>query len=134
MPSEYMTTNVFVGASFMPPSEVHDAVAEGFVSNILWGRDYPHGEGTYKFPDGPGDESNTRRYLRWAFAGCPPDDARLMLGENAIRAFGLDSEVLGAVAARVGPSASEIIAPLTELPAAWEEDVFDFYTGLNGRR
>jgi hypothetical protein len=57
-----------------------------------------------------------------------------MLGENAIRAFGLDSEVLGAVAARVGPPANEIVAPLTEIPPGWEEDVFDFYTGLNGRQ
>ena len=134
MPSEYMTTNVFVGANFMPPSEVKDAVAEGFVNNILWGRDYPHGEGTYKFPNDPGDESNTRRYLRWAFADCPVNDALLMLGENAIQAFNLDSEVLGAVAARVGPSASETVAPLTEIPAGWEEDIFDFYTGSNGNR
>ena len=49
-------------------------------------------------------------WLRDAFAGVPEDELRLMLGENAIRFFGLDRERLAEIARRIGPTVEEINA------------------------
>ena len=70
------------------------------VETILFGRDYPHPEGTWP---------HTREWLRDAFAGVPEDELRLMLGENAIRFFGLDRDRLAEIAKRIGPTVEEII-------------------------
>ena len=43
------------------------------IETILFGRDYPHPEGTWP---------NTAEWLRDAFAGVPEAELRLMLGEN----------------------------------------------------
>jgi hypothetical protein len=64
------------------------------IETILFGRDFPHPEGTWP---------NTEDFLRLAFEGVPDDEARLMLGENAIRFFGLDREPLAEIAKRIGP-------------------------------
>jgi predicted TIM-barrel fold metal-dependent hydrolase len=124
-PSEYMRNHLFVGASFMPPSEVQDALAEDYWTNVVWGRDYPHGEGTYKYPEYDGEPSMTKRYFRWAFADCPIDKTRAMLGENGVRAYHLDRTVLAEIAARIGPSLDEIQQPFDELSTG---DFFDVYT------
>jgi hypothetical protein len=123
-----MTGNVYVGASFMPPGEVREALVDDYWTNVVWGRDYPHGEGTYKFPEHADEPSMTRRYLRWAFADCPIDKTRAMLGENGMRAYHLEREKLAAVAARVGPTPEEISQPLEELPSGGYGDVYDVYT------
>ena len=127
--SEYMKENVFIGASFMPPSEVHEAMADGYADRVIWGRDYPHGEGTYKYPESDDEESQTRRYLRWAFAGSPLEVAQDMLSETAICAYGLDREALAAVAARIGPTPDEVIAPLIDVPDHWAPNLVDLQTG-----
>jgi predicted TIM-barrel fold metal-dependent hydrolase len=123
-PSTYMTSNVFLGASFMGPATVEEAVREAYVSNVVWGSDYPHGEGTYKFPEQPGEPSMTRQYFRWAFSDCPPDHVRALLGDNGIRAYNLDSDALTAVAARIGPTLEEITTPFETLPEGWRGDIF----------
>ena len=69
------------------------------VETISFGRDYPHPEGTWP---------HTREWLRDAFAGVPEDELRLMLGENAIRFFGLDRDRLAEIAKRIGPTVEEI--------------------------
>jgi predicted TIM-barrel fold metal-dependent hydrolase len=51
-PSDYMNGNVFLGASFASPFEVRQAVEHGFSSQVMWGSDYPHVEGTYVHPLG----------------------------------------------------------------------------------
>ena len=51
-PSEYCASNVFVGASFLAPFEAARAVDEGYASQLLWGSDYPHIEGTWQYPAG----------------------------------------------------------------------------------
>ena len=43
-PSEYLHDHVFIGASFMAPFEARAAIEEGYVDNVMWGRDYPHVE------------------------------------------------------------------------------------------
>jgi predicted TIM-barrel fold metal-dependent hydrolase len=123
-PSEYMTSNVFVGASFMGPGTAQEAIREGYASNVLWGSDYPHGEGTYKYPEYEGEPSMTRQSIRWAFANCQPEYVRPMLGENGIRAFHLDRDALTKVAARIGPTIGEITTPLDAFPEGWHEDFF----------
>ena len=84
-PSEYWRDNCLAGASFMHKVEVEMRHEIG-VDTILFGRDYPHPEGTWP---------NTPDWLRDAFAGVPENEARAMLGENAIRFLGLDRDTLG---------------------------------------
>jgi hypothetical protein len=81
------------------------------VETILFGRDYPHPEGTWpKTPD----------WLRDAFAGVPEADARLMLGENAIRFFGLDRARLREYAERIGLRVSDVLGDHTVAPEVLE--------------
>jgi len=127
-PSEYMRGNVFVGARFIPPGQVQEALADDCWCNVIWGQDYPHGEGTYKFPEHDGEPSTTRRYLRWAFAGCPPEQASAMLGENGVCAYNLDRAKLAQVAAQIGPTAEEIAQPLEQLPSGGYGDIYDIYS------
>ncbi len=128
-PSEYMKTNVFVGSSFTPPSEVHQAFEDGFADNMLWGRDYPHGEGTYKYPESEDEESLTAYYLRWAFGGLDTADARRILSEGAVRAYHLDADELAATAERIGPSAADITRPFDEIPPEWAWHLVDVQSG-----
>jgi hypothetical protein len=86
-PSEYWQSNCFVGASFIHRQEVEDRDAIG-VSTLMFGRDYPHPEGTWP---------NTGDWLRAA------------LGDNAVRCYGLDPTAMAAVARRVGPKVSEVL-------------------------
>lgn len=56
------------------------------------GADHP--EGTWPY---------TRQRMRAMFADVPDDEARLMLGDNAVRVYGFDREKLMAVAQQIGP-------------------------------
>jgi predicted TIM-barrel fold metal-dependent hydrolase len=98
-PSEYWADHGYAGASFIHRAEVEDRDAIG-VRNLMFGRDYPHPEGTWP---------NTLNWLRAAFAGVPEDDARLILGQNAIRCYSLDAAAIDAVAERVGPPVGDIL-------------------------
>ena len=97
-PSEYWPTNCLAGASFIHKAEVGMRHEIG-VETVLFGRDFPHPEGTWP---------NTRDFLRDAFAGVPEHDLRLMLGENAINFFGLDRDRLTEIAKRIGPTVEDI--------------------------
>ena len=90
-PSEYMAENVFFGASFASPYEVEQAVLHDLDSQLLWGSDYPHLEGTFVYPDGSGDTSVTRLALRNTFCDVPAASTARMVGGNAVEVFGLDS-------------------------------------------
>ena len=70
----------------------------------MFGMDYPHPEGTWP---------NTREWIRHAFAGVPEPDARLILGENAVRCYRLDGARLRAVAGRIGPALGDILGDPT---------------------
>ena len=99
-PSEYWHRNCIAGASFIHKVEVEMRHEIG-VETILFGRDYPHPESTWP---------HTMQWLQDAFHGVPEDELRLMLGENAIRFFGLDRERLAEIARRIGPTVEEINA------------------------
>jgi predicted TIM-barrel fold metal-dependent hydrolase len=101
-PSEYMTSSVFLGQSYLHvvPAEVATAVSAGYASNFMWGSDYPHHEGCYRHAEDDVVETTTRLGLRSAFWHAPAHVARAMVGETAARVFGLDLHVLSAVAER----------------------------------
>jgi predicted TIM-barrel fold metal-dependent hydrolase len=128
-PSQYMRSNVFIGSSFTPPSEVAEAVHDGYADQMLWGRDYPHGEGTYKYPESDAEGSLTRDYLRWAFSGSSALVAEGMLSDTPIRAYGLDRRALRTVAERIGPTLDDVIGPMDPLPAERARHLVDFHTG-----
>lgn len=100
-PSEYWLTNCIQSLSFIHKCEVPLRHEIG-VRNIVFGRDYPHPEGTWP---------NTREWLRDSFVGVPEDELRLILGENAIRILGFDRAELAAIADRVGPTVEDITGP-----------------------
>jgi predicted TIM-barrel fold metal-dependent hydrolase len=90
-PTEYWQANCLAGASFIHRAEV-DMRHQIGVAQLMFGRDYPHAEGTWPA---------TSEWLRDAFRGVPLDDTRQILGENAIRALGLDRERLAGIAKRL---------------------------------
>jgi predicted TIM-barrel fold metal-dependent hydrolase len=120
-PSEYMKEHVYIGASFMPPDEVDEALAEGYWPNVVWGRDYPHGEGTYKFPESDDEPNMTKTCLRWAFAGRPSHEVRAMVGDNGIRAYRLDRDALTGIAAEIGPAEDELGGRVDGFPDGWDD-------------
>jgi predicted TIM-barrel fold metal-dependent hydrolase len=116
-PSEYCSENVFVGASFLAPFEAERAVREGYASQLMWGSDYPHIESTWQYSDDDTAEPVTRLALRNTFCAIPEAETRAMLGENAIRVFGLDTDALTAVATRIGaPTPAQLAVPIDAVP------------------
>ena len=98
-PSEYWRGHSAAGASSIHRAEIEMRHEIG-VEQIMFGRDYPHLEGTWP---------NTGDWIRAAFAGVPTDEARLMLGENALAFYGLDEARLRALAERIGPRVSDVL-------------------------
>ena len=116
-PSEYVRTNVFVGASFHARFEALAAAKDGYADNICWGSDYPHTEGSFQYPSDWSNEPVTHLALRSTYAGLPHSLIRNMVGENAIRAYGLDRDELARTARRINaPSIEAIDRPLIDVP------------------
>jgi predicted TIM-barrel fold metal-dependent hydrolase len=117
LPSDYCREQVFVGASFLARFEAEHAVEHGYQGNVIWGSDYPHAEGTFQYPDRWDDEPLTHVAMRHTFAGLDDDAIRAMIGENAVRAYGLDGSALTEVARRIGaPSCAELSVPVDTVP------------------
>jgi predicted TIM-barrel fold metal-dependent hydrolase len=129
LPSEYMGEHVFIGASFQAPFEAEAAVREGYVDNVMWGRDYPHIEGTWQYQE-PGDEENmTRLSLRYAYSGIDPVHVRKMVSANGIRIYDLDAEKLQGVAAEIGaPTLDELSHPIEAIPEPGRGGIMSFRT------
>ena len=104
-PSEYFERNCAVAPSSTHRSEVELRHQIG-IHKMMFGTDYPHHEGTWP---------NTRAWITAAFEGVPEQEARLILGENAISFYGLDRSKLAAVAERVGPVPSEVLVSKSEV-------------------
>jgi predicted TIM-barrel fold metal-dependent hydrolase len=98
-PSAYWARQCHVGASFMSRDECEMRHQIG-VPTILWGSDFPHEEGTW--PD-------TVAALHATFHGVPEPELRAMLGENAIRLYGLDGELLAGHGERLGPTVETFV-------------------------
>ncbi len=124
-PSEYMATNVFFGASFAASFEVRQAMTDGVDSQLMWGSDYPHLEGTYLNPEGTEMPSVTGLSLRNTFCHVPMDKTGAMLGGNAIKVFGLDDAVLTGIARTIGaPTFAELATPIDAVPAGASVQAF----------
>ena len=112
LPSEYLRSNVFLGASFPSPWLTQDAVAEGYSDNVLWGRDYPHVEGVWQKLADETAEPVTKVSLRHVLHKIPVQDALGIAGQNAVRELGLDGAALARIAADIGaPTGEELTRP-----------------------
>jgi predicted TIM-barrel fold metal-dependent hydrolase len=118
-PSEYFAQNIYVAPSSPRRSEIELRHEIG-VHRFLFGRDYPHPEGTWP---------NTADWIRATFAGVPEDEARLILGENAIECFGLDRDKLATLAAKIGPKPEDLLGDFDVDPALIEH--FHFRSGYS---
>ena len=108
---------MFIGASFISPCELEEAIGSDYVSNVLWGQDYPHAEGTWTYrEDGV---SMTQLHFRHAFLDASPADTRAILSDNAISVYGLEPVEMQRIAERINaPTLAEISVPLEEVPNA----------------
>jgi hypothetical protein len=91
-PSEYWGTNCIAGLSFMNKAELAMRHEIG-IDAMAFGRDYPHGEGTWP---------NTTDYFADIFKSVPENEVRAILGENMMRFLGLDRAHLARIAERIG--------------------------------
>ena len=124
-PSEYWRRNCFVGGSFLARFELTDRDEIG-INTITWGRDYPHPEGTWPY---------TAEALRATFAGLPTTETQMILGDNALRCYGLDGAALEPIAQKIGPLIDEVDRPLEKTPPdAWSYAFRDREDALGGQR
>ena len=101
LPSEYCMQSVFIGWTTLAPFEAEDAVRNGYDTQVLWGSDYPHPEGSWQYPRTDDEVPITHLHLRDTFAQVPANRAAAMIGGNATRVYGLDAEKLRGVANRI---------------------------------
>jgi predicted TIM-barrel fold metal-dependent hydrolase len=106
-PSEYWASNCWSGVSSIKLSEVRLRESIG-IDHMMFGRDYPHPEGTWP---------NTWDWLRDALGHLSGGELRGLLGENAIRCYGLDRAALKRIAQRIGPTVGDILGD-HEVPRA----------------
>jgi predicted TIM-barrel fold metal-dependent hydrolase len=118
-PSEYWARNGFVTPSSIHRCEIEQRYDLG-VDKMLFGTDYPHPESTWP---------NTLDWIRATFGGVPEDEARKILGENAIGLYHLDRAKLAATAERIGPRATDVLGDQTVDPRYLPH--FDARAGLS---
>jgi predicted TIM-barrel fold metal-dependent hydrolase len=98
-PSEYWQRNCFVAPSSPHTCEIEMRKEIG-LEQFIFGTDYPHPEGTWP---------QTKDWIRYTFKDVPEAESRLMLGENALRAYNIDRAPLDKIAARIGPKPVEVL-------------------------
>jgi hypothetical protein len=107
--------------------EAVDAIENDYVSRVMWGRDYPHPEGSYQYPTYDGEVSWNRMSLRDSFANLPIDAIAQMAGENAATLYSLDMNKLRDVAEQIDALTLEELTT----PSGYEPDpelAFGFYS------
>lgn len=97
-PSEYWARHCAIGNSLMRYGDVAARHGVG-VERVMFGTDYPHMESTWP---------NTQDWIRVTLGSIPEVEARGILGENAIKFYGLDRALLEKTAKRIGPLPGEI--------------------------
>jgi predicted TIM-barrel fold metal-dependent hydrolase len=105
-PSYYWHRQCYVGSSLLSKGDV-DAKDGIGPSRMMFGADFPHGEGT---------PPRTLRYLQATVgrSGMTEAELRGFMGLNAIEAFNLDLEPLEKLARKVGPTVEDVLTPLGE--------------------
>ena len=119
-PSEYWARQCHVGSSFIRPAEVPLRHAVG-VDKIMWGSDYPHKEASFPF---------SREAIRLSFADVAPEEIAAMLGSNAARVYGFDYEALRPLAAKFGPSLTEVATPISPADIPQEAEKCPAFVGM----
>jgi predicted TIM-barrel fold metal-dependent hydrolase len=99
-PSEYFETNCYVGGALDTR-----AAYEAGTSNLMFGSDLPHSEGTTPY---------TVEAVRYMFSDVPATELEQILGLRAAEVYDFDLELLRAVADRIGPTVEEIAVPLVD--------------------
>jgi predicted TIM-barrel fold metal-dependent hydrolase len=99
-PSDYWKKHCYVQAMFLSRREARMRDQIG-VSNMMWGSDYPHYEGSWP---------RSKEMVARALENVPELDRRAILSENAARLYGFDLAKLDEIGSRVGPE----IAPPPE--------------------
>ena len=79
-PTGYYEQNCWIGASFLPPHEGKLRHEIG-VDKLMWGSDYPHGDGVWP-------ESST--YIEKQFADLSAEQVRQITCDNAVAFYRLD--------------------------------------------
>jgi hypothetical protein len=104
--SEYWQRQCFVGSNVWSIDEINMRSELG-VETIAYGPDFPHG---------PSPWNRVNPYLQSTLgvAQVSESDARLMLGENMVRIYNLDRDVLEPIAERVGPRPEEVLTISTD--------------------
>ncbi|QUR69965.1 amidohydrolase family protein [Mycobacterium spongiae] len=97
-PSAYFDRNCFIGATTTERRELARRYEIG-VSNMLWGNDFPHPEGTWP---------HTREWLRRSFWDIPIQETRQILGLEAAEVYNFDMGALAGLAARIGPTPEDL--------------------------
>jgi predicted TIM-barrel fold metal-dependent hydrolase len=104
-PSEYWSTNCWVGSSFMVREDALDRHDIG-VDRIMWGSDFPHEEGTYP---------HSREAIANTFAGIPSNEVARMVGGNAAALYGFDVNRIARFASH-GPGVDDVFRGIEEIP------------------
>ncbi|HMC40358.1 MAG TPA: amidohydrolase, partial [Acidimicrobiales bacterium] len=97
-PSAYFDRNCFIGATTTERRELARRYEIG-VSNLLWGNDFPHPEGTWP---------HTAEWLKKSFHDIPVEETRVMLGLAAAEVYRFDVEKLRPLADRIGPTPADL--------------------------
>jgi predicted TIM-barrel fold metal-dependent hydrolase len=110
-PADYFERHVFLAGSLMQryDAEMREEIG---IDRLMWGADYPHLEGAAPIH---------RAILRHVFGGLPEPEVRKILGQNAVKVWGFDEELLQSVADRVGPTVGDLTsqAPMSEMPTTF---------------
>ena len=113
-----MARNVFLGASFASPYEVQQATEHGLSSQVLWGSDYPHLEGTFVY-----DEDREVSSVHSSPRSVTPSALPLQqifaawLGRTRIGLYNLDHAALSGVASQIAaPNLEELTTPIERVP------------------
>jgi predicted TIM-barrel fold metal-dependent hydrolase len=106
-PSEYFERQCHIGSSVFSRAEV-EARHELGVDKMMIGIDYPHHEGAWN--------GGTLDYLQATFgvSEVPEQEAKSMLGENAVRVYDFDETKLQRVAERSGLAISDVLSKPVE--------------------
>jgi hypothetical protein len=100
-PSEYAKRNCYL-ASELTPFEKSMVDYMG-ADHVMWGSDYPHEEGF---------APHSKLAIRWALHDQPESNCRKILGGNAGRLYRFDLDKLAPIAAKIGPTVTEVATPL----------------------
>lgn len=108
----HFANHIYVGASFLAHFEAEAAIEGSYVSQVMWGEDYPHTEGCWQYPRFDGEYPMTRLALRDTFSGIPLEAVEQMVSSNATRVYGFDQQKLREVAQEINaPTYEELTTP-----------------------